>query len=67
MQFTAQAVPAKPGMTLRIMRATAVAVLLSTTVGYEPFLMPASAQDYAFSEVVIEGNQRVDAATNRPG
>ena len=24
---------------------------------------PAMAQDYAFSEVVIEGNQRVDAAT----
>ena len=63
MRITAQTVTAKPGATLRFMRATALAVLLSTTVGYAPFLTPAMAQDYAFSEVVIEGNQRVDAAT----
>ncbi len=63
MTSTAKAGSAKPGATLRLLRASALAVLLSSTVGYEPFLMSAQAQDYAFSNVVIEGNQRVDAAT----
>ncbi len=63
MQFAATARSATSGMTLRFLRASAIAVLLSTTVGYEPFLMSASAQEYAFSRVEIEGNQRVDAAT----
>lgn len=63
MQLMADVGSAKPGLTHRILRAGALAVLLSTTVGYAPFLTPAQAQEYAFSEVVIEGNQRVDAAT----
>ena len=63
MQFTGTAGSGKVGGTRRLMRATVIAVLLSTTVGYEPFLMSASAQEFAFSNVVIEGNQRVDAAT----
>ena len=63
MQFTGTAGSGKAGGTRRLIRATVIAVLLSTTVGYEPFLMSASAQEFAFSNVVIEGNQRVDAAT----
>lgn len=63
MQFTAIAGTAKAGLTRRILRASVLAVLISTTAGYETFLMSAQAQDYAFSQVVIEGNQRVDDAT----
>lgn len=63
MQFTAIAGTAKAGLTRRILRASALAILISTTAGYETFLMSAQAQDYAFSQVVIEGNQRVDDAT----
>ncbi len=63
MQFTAIAGTAKTGLTRRILRASALAILISTTAGYETFLMSAQAQDYAFSQVVIEGNQRVDDAT----
>lgn len=40
-----------------------VAILLSGTIASGPFFTPAFAQSYSFSSVVIEGNQRVDAAT----
>lgn len=40
-----------------------VAILLSGTTASGPFFTPAFAQSYSFSSVVIEGNQRVDAAT----
>ena len=40
-----------------------LAILLSGTIASGPFLTPAFAQSYTFSTVVIEGNQRVDAAT----
>jgi outer membrane protein insertion porin family len=63
MTFAAFGRSGKPSVSRRILRATALAVLLSTTVGYGSFLTPAIAQEYAFSNVVIEGNQRVDAAT----
>jgi outer membrane protein insertion porin family len=53
----------KPGITRKILRATAIAILLSSAVSYEPFLRAAQAQEYTFSKVVIEGNQRVDSAT----
>ncbi|MGQ0609534.1 MAG: outer membrane protein assembly factor BamA [Paracoccaceae bacterium] len=46
-----------------MLRASVLAVLISTTAGYETFLMSAHAQEFSFSEVVIEGNQRVDDAT----
>lgn len=63
MQFAAIAGSTKSGPTRRLLRASALAFLLSTTVGYETFLMSAQAQDATFSQVVIEGNLRVDAAT----
>lgn len=44
-------------------RLLATAVFLGTATVSTPFLMPAHAQVFAFSNVVIEGNQRVDAAT----
>jgi len=44
-------------------RSAAVAILLCGTAVSTPFFAPATAQDYSFSNVVIEGNQRVDAAT----
>jgi outer membrane protein insertion porin family len=53
----------------RSSRATARARLLATAVfiglatASQPFLQPAFAQSYSFSNVVIEGNERVDAAT----
>lgn len=40
-----------------------MALLLCGTVVSTPFFTPAFAQDYSFSNVVIEGNDRVDAAT----
>ena len=47
----------------RNVRLATLAILLSTTMVYQPFLQPALAADYAFSNVEIEGNVRVDAAT----
>jgi outer membrane protein insertion porin family len=53
----------------RSSRATARARLLATAVfigmatASQPFLQPAFAQSFSFSNVVIEGNERVDAAT----
>lgn len=44
-------------------RLLATAVFLGTATVSAPFLTPAFAQVYAFSNVVIEGNNRVDAAT----
>jgi outer membrane protein insertion porin family len=63
MLFAPQKGTGKSGVTLRVLRASAIAFLLSTTVGYAPFLTPAQAQEFAFSSVVVEGNQRVDVAT----
>ena len=45
------------------LRPALVAVLLCGTGLSAPFLTPAFAQAYSFSNVVIEGNTRVDAAT----
>ena len=50
-------------MIRRFARPAVLAVLLSTAIASEPFLTPAYAQSYSFSQVVIEGNDRVDAAT----
>ncbi|WP_135448634.1 outer membrane protein assembly factor BamA [Tabrizicola caldifontis] len=44
-------------------RLLATAVFLGTATLSAPFLMPAYAQVFSFSNVVIEGNSRVDAAT----
>ena len=45
------------------MRPAALALLLCGTVISVPFFTPALAQSYSFSDVTIEGNTRVDAAT----
>jgi outer membrane protein insertion porin family len=44
-------------------RLLATAVLLGTATVSVPFLTPAFSQVFSFSNVVIEGNDRVDAAT----
>jgi len=46
-----------------LLRPAAIALLLCGTGLSTPFFMPAFAQSYSFSNVVIEGNDRVDAAT----
>ena len=51
------------GAAIRLVRPALVAILLSGTVLSTPFLMPAFAQSYSFSNVVVEGNVSVDAAT----
>ena len=53
----------RKGAAHRLVRPALVAILLSGTVLSTPFLMPAFAQSYSFSNVVIEGNVSVDAAT----
>lgn len=63
MDFPVRRRSAEKGLARRMTAVGAIAILLSTTVAYEPFLTPAMAQDYAFSDVVVEGNQRVDVAT----
>ncbi|MFN3281408.1 MAG: POTRA domain-containing protein, partial [Tabrizicola sp.] len=44
-------------------RLLATAVFLGAATASQPFLQPAFAQVYSFSNVTIEGNERVDAAT----
>jgi len=46
-----------------VLRPVAIALLLCGTGLSSPYVMPAWAQSYSFSNVVIEGNDRVDAAT----
>lgn len=63
MRNFANATMARTRASLGFIRPAAVAVLLCGTGLCAPFLTPAFAQSYSFSDVVIEGNQRVDAAT----
>jgi outer membrane protein insertion porin family len=44
-------------------RLLATAVFIAAATGSQPFLMPAYAQSFSFSNVEIQGNERVDAAT----
>lgn len=44
-------------------RLLATAVFVGAATASQPFLMPAYAQSFSFSNVKIEGNERVDAAT----
>ena len=44
-------------------RLLATAVFLSAATASQPFFTPAYAQSFSFSNVKIEGNERVDAAT----
>ena len=47
----------------RILRPALVALLLSSALVPAVFFTPATAQIYSFSNVVIEGNDRIEAAT----
>lgn len=44
-------------------RLLATAVFIGAATASQPFLLPAFAQVFSFSNVTIEGNERVDAAT----
>lgn len=46
----------------RLLRTAAVTVFLASSSLCGPMLHPAAAQSYSFSQVKIEGNERVDAA-----
>ena len=52
----------RPGLR-GFVRPAVLAVLLGGTIISAPFFTPALAQSYSFSDVAIEGNVRVDAAT----
>ena len=59
----ARAIDARPTKARRVLRPALVAILLSSTMVSIPFFTPAVAQTYSFSNVVIEGNDRIEAAT----
>lgn len=63
MRDTASAKTTRKGTHRNWLRPTLVAILLSTTMVSEPFLTLAQAETFAFSNVTVEGNERVDAAT----
>ena len=63
MQKMARAIDARPTKARRVLRPALVAILLSSTMVSIPFFTPAVAQTYSFSNVVIEGNDRIEAAT----
>ena len=56
----AQGRPHGPGARARLW---ATAVFIGTATASTAFLVPAFAQDFSFSNVVVEGNERVDVAT----
>lgn len=63
MRDTASAKTTRKGTHRNWLRPTLVAILLSTTMVSDPFLTLAQAETFAFSNVTVEGNERVDAAT----
>lgn len=63
MRNSATAHKSQPRIGRAFLRPAAVALLLCGTGLSTPFLTPALAQSYSFSNVVIEGNDRVDATT----
>lgn len=63
MRDTASAKTTRKGTHRNWLRPTLVAILLSSTMVSEPFLTLAQAETFAFSNVTVEGNERVDAAT----
>jgi outer membrane protein insertion porin family len=63
MRNIANATMRRGGAGQGLLRRIAFAVLLGSTGLCAPFLTPAQAQSYSFTNVVIEGNERVDAAT----
>ena len=63
MQKMSRATIARAAHAKRFLRPALVAILLSSTMVSTPFFTPALAQSYSFSNVVIEGNERIEAAT----
>ncbi len=63
MQDCAKAQKTRKGLARALLRPATVAILLAGTAVSGQFFMPAFAQGYSFSNVVIEGNERVDGAT----
>ena len=63
MQKMASANGAGAARPRRILRPALVALLLSGAMVPAVFFTPATAQSYSFSNVVIEGNERIEAAT----
>jgi outer membrane protein insertion porin family len=63
MRISATAKQGQARLGQRFLRPAAMALLLGGTGLSTAFFTPAYAQSYSFSNVVIEGNQRVDAAT----
>ena len=63
MPNSAQAKVGRVPVSKRLLRPAAIALLLCGTSVSTPFFTAAYAQSYSFSNVVIEGNERVDAAT----
>ena len=63
MQMTQRAANGRSSRVKARARLLATAVFVGLATASQPFLQPAYAQSYSFSNVVIEGNERVDAAT----
>jgi outer membrane protein insertion porin family len=63
MHGTAGAGQARKATARNILRPALMSILLSTAMVSAPFFTPAYAESYSFSQVVVEGNERVDAAT----
>ena len=63
MRMTQRAAQGKPARARFRARLLATAVFIGAATASQPFLQPAYAQVFSFSNVTIEGNDRVDAAT----
>ena len=63
MRHSASAKLAHGGKAHKMMRPALVAILLSAAMVSDPFLTQAVAQSYSFSNVVVEGNERIEPAT----
>ncbi len=63
MRHSASANLARGASARKVLRPTLIAILLSGAMVSDPFLTQAVAQSYSFSNVVVEGNARIEAAT----
>ena len=63
MRQSASANTTHKGTTRKVWRPAMVAILLSGAMVSDPFLTQAVAQSYSFSNVVVEGNERIEPAT----
>jgi outer membrane protein insertion porin family len=63
MRMTQSVAQGRPVRARSRARLLVTAVFLGAATASQPFLQPAYAQSFSFSNVTIEGNERVDAAT----